>query len=274
MQSFKIKLLGDPTCFLGCNLFRQNGTIWLNQEAYAKKVLVETGFANSKASKLPISSGYKAPAVSTAGEDANKGNKAYSTDIGKMSWLSPKTRPDLALAAVKSMFRYLRGTMKLGIALGSSSNYGENDLHGFVNASHQDCTGGHSTEGYIFFMNDTPISWRSAKQKVVAPIALLKKDGYSSTTKWIDNRYFFVKEAMKKGLIDLVLISGDNNIADWLTKPLAAAKFDKFRAALNLAEPPMALDECRSVEIGLYLNEFDDDDDNSDEIDEDVDEFA
>ncbi|KAJ5111759.1 hypothetical protein NUU61_001389 [Penicillium alfredii] len=224
-----------------------------------------------------------------------------------MSWLSTKTRPDLALAvnklqqrtaaprdedlaAIKGMFRYLRGTMKLGIALNSSSNDGENDLHGYVDASHQDCTDGHSTEGYIFFMNNTPISWRSAKQKVVAlaqpsqnyekkvciktdsdnAVALLKKDGYSSTTEWIDNRYFFVKEAMKEGLIELILISDDDNIADGLTKPLAVAKFDKFQASLTLTEPPTALND----ETGTDRHEVDYNDDDSDEIDKDVDELA
>jgi hypothetical protein len=59
---------------------------------------------------------------------------------------------------------------------------------------------------------------------------ILRKPGYRSTTKWIDNRYHFVKSAVEQGRINFHWISGAGNIADWLTKPLAKAGFEGFRA--------------------------------------------
>lgn len=67
-------------------------------------------------------------------------------------------------------------------------------------------------------------------------IGIVNKCGYTSTTKWIDNRYFFVRDAVQKGLVKIEWIDGKTNPADGLTKPLDHVKHSQFRNLLNMAE--------------------------------------
>ncbi|KAJ5971830.1 uncharacterized protein N7479_001748 [Penicillium vulpinum] len=107
--------------------------------------------------------------------------KAYLEDVGKLGWLTDKSRPDIAVAvnklqrrsstpriedqeAVKQLIRYIKGTMNLGILLGKDST----GLAGYVDASYQDCEDGKSTEGFIFFYAGGPVSWSSRKEDIVA----------------------------------------------------------------------------------------------------------
>jgi hypothetical protein len=54
------------------------------------------------------------------------------------------------------------------------------------------------------------------------------KEGYNGSNKWLDLRYFFVRDEFKKKSITFVKIDGDKNAADGLTKPLAHDKFTEF----------------------------------------------
>lgn len=60
------------------------------------------------------------------------------------------------------------------------------------------------------------------------------KAGYSSTTKWVDNRYFFVRDAVSKGLVEFKWIDGKINPADGLTKPLDTTKHAHFRSLMGM----------------------------------------
>ncbi len=64
---------------------------------------------------------------------------------------------------------------------------------------------------------------------------LLEKNGRSSAGKrsrHLNIRYFFVKDQRDNGLIDIRFCPTDNMTADYMTKPLHGAKFDKFRSAI------------------------------------------
>jgi hypothetical protein len=54
------------------------------------------------------------------------------------------------------------------------------------------------------------------------------KEGFNGSNKWLDLRYFFVRNKFKKNTIKFVKIDGDRNLADGLTKPLLNDKFDEF----------------------------------------------
>ena len=68
--------------------------------------------------------------------------------------------------AVKRILRYLRGTTTYGLHITRSSSFA---LHGFTDAdwagSTDDCK---STSDYLVFFGQTPISWKSSKQRTVA----------------------------------------------------------------------------------------------------------
>jgi len=72
------------------------------------------------------------------------------------------------LAAVKHILRYLAGTKNW--ALFYPRKKGEKaELRGFSDSDLAgDLDGRKSTTGVLFFLGDSPVSWKSAKQKVVA----------------------------------------------------------------------------------------------------------
>jgi Reverse transcriptase (RNA-dependent DNA polymerase) len=65
---------------------------------------------------------------------------------------------------------------------------------------------------------------------------IVKKTGYSSSTKWVDNRYFFVRDAYTRGDIEFRWIDSHSNPADGLTKPLERVKFLQFKELINLSD--------------------------------------
>lgn len=63
---------------------------------------------------------------------------------------------------------------------------------------------------------------------------LAENRGYRPITKWLDNRYFFVRDALAKGTIKLNKIDGKSNPADRLTKSLDKIKFNEFKVLIKL----------------------------------------
>ena len=106
----------------------------------------------------------------------------YMSAVGSLLYLSTKTRPDIAYAvenvpkycskpnnkhwnAVKRIFRYLKGTIDLGISY-CNNKY---ELVGYSDADWAgDRNDRKSTSGYRFLLHNTIISWRSVKQSCVA----------------------------------------------------------------------------------------------------------
>lgn len=66
-------------------------------------------------------------------------------------------------------------------------------------------------------------------------IIMIENSRFSSRTKHIDVRLHFVRECVQQGLIGLKYCPSEDNIADFLTKPLAGTKIKSLRelAALN-----------------------------------------
>lgn len=56
----------------------------------------------------------------------------------------------------------------------------------------------------------------------------------TNRSKHIDVRHYFIKDLIANNQVKLLYISTNEQIADMLTKPLPAVKFQYFRRALNL----------------------------------------
>ncbi|KAJ5946486.1 hypothetical protein N7454_003325 [Penicillium verhagenii] len=137
-----------------------------------------------------------------------------------------------------------------------------------------------SIEGFIFFLNGTPISWSSKKQGLVAPsstcaeyvaldravkealfIANLMKEmgirdeetvelrihsdnaafltnaatiAYKPSPNFLDIRFQFVRDEVKKRTVRITVIASGENLANGLTKALDPIKFECFKALMGL----------------------------------------
>jgi hypothetical protein len=117
------------------------------------------------------------------GESTGVDKLQYQAAVGSLMYLSVWTRPDIAFAvgmvarytanpkqqhwaAVKRIFRYLKGSQDRGIEYANSP---VDDLHGYSDADWAgDVVDRKSTSGYVFILANGPISWRSKKQTCVA----------------------------------------------------------------------------------------------------------
>jgi hypothetical protein len=184
-SQFEITDNGEPKLHLGCSIERNraNRTIRLDQKAYTESILRDFGYEKCNSVTTPMDPGTRlSPATA---EDAQKARDfPYTAVVGKCMYLATCTRPDIAYAvrelarfmanygpshvtAAKHLLRYLRGTTSYGITLGGSDT-----LHPLFKALTDSDWGmgdtRKSVSGFLIMMGDSPISWSSKQQAVVA----------------------------------------------------------------------------------------------------------
>ena len=64
-------------------------------------------------------------------------------------------------------------------------------------------------------------------------VSIAKYGNFTKKSKYIEVHYHFVNENYEKGLIDVVKISSEKNVADILTKALGRVRFENLRRLLN-----------------------------------------
>ncbi|KAJ5855316.1 uncharacterized protein N7529_009260 [Penicillium soppii] len=273
-KHYPLKDLGEPKQYLGCLLERDYdaGTIRMSQKAYVQKILHKADMLHYKGRSIPLpvtwnwSEGHK-DATSTL-ED----NDDYLSVVGSLNWLVIRTRPDIRFYVTKlqhksanttihdqeamvQVLRYLREHPDRAITLGKKK---ELQFYAYADASHGDNLNYKSTEGAVWLFGGSPIQWSTRKQTIMAPsttaaecfprasdplviytdnintqLLLNKKTGRNST-RWLNMRYFFVKDAAAKGYIDLERVESKANVADGFTKPLGEEAFPGFITQLGM----------------------------------------
>ena len=181
-RKFKVKDMGKLHYFLGVQVNQKPGKIWIGQPTYTKEILEKFNMENSKPVSTPVEQGTKL--TNATEEEERIDTELYQSAIGSLLYLSSKTRPDIAFAvgsvarfcqqpsmqhwkAVKCIFRYLRGTAKLGLLYENNSN--NKSIVGYSDADWAGDIGDRkSTSGYVFTLNGAAVSWKSKKQACVA----------------------------------------------------------------------------------------------------------
>jgi hypothetical protein len=244
-RNFVITDLGTARFFLGYQIDRSRSdkTLFLHQTAYSTQLL-------SRASILETDLyNYQSPATSKATATIDfDSSLPFASVVGGLLYLSNGTRPDLSFAvhqlcrfmhhpeqahhqALLRLLLYLKGTLSYGITLGGSVA----PLRGFADADHKRTGDCRSTSGYLFLLNQGPISWRSTTQKHPAlsscEAEYVALSMASQEALWLRS---LLKELQLLPETPGTTIFGDN------------------KGSLTLAEHPY--DHCRTKHINLHAH--------------------
>ena len=186
---FKLRRLGSIEFLLGVKVERDrpNHTLHLSQSQYILDMLERYGFSSCSPVSTPLNPGTvltQDQSPQTPAEVEEMRSVPYISAVGSLLYLAIATRPDIAYtvgvlarfntnpgrahwAAVKHLFRYLKGTLHYKLTYSPSST--SKDLFvGYSDADHGgDKDSGRSTGAYVIKMGTGAISWKSKLQDVV-----------------------------------------------------------------------------------------------------------
>jgi len=176
--------LGEPTNFLGLNVFRnwEKGTITINQAGYIDRMLERFNMKDCIPVKTPLNASL--PLRKRQPHENPADRELYQQITGSLNHLAVYSRPDISFAvsklsqfnidpsrthlkAARHVLRYLKDTRNFSITYGRAAN--SLSFMGYADASYaNDWDDRKSTTGYVFMINKGPVSWSSYKQTSVA----------------------------------------------------------------------------------------------------------
>ncbi|GJR44699.1 retrovirus-related pol polyprotein from transposon TNT 1-94 [Tanacetum coccineum] len=176
---FKMSMMGQISFFLGLQISQSPRGIFLNQSKYASEIIKKYGLLTSDSVDTPMVEKNKLDEdLQGTPVDAT----LYRGMIGSLMYLT-SSRPDLIYAvclcaryqakptekhlnAVKRIFRYLKGTINMGLWYSKDTDM---SLTAYSDADHAGCQDTRrSTSGSAQFLGDKLVSWSSKKQKSTA----------------------------------------------------------------------------------------------------------
>nr|GEY37958.1 retrovirus-related Pol polyprotein from transposon TNT 1-94 [Tanacetum cinerariifolium] len=175
-STFKMSMMGQMSFFLGLQISQNPRGIFMNQIKYALEILKKYGLESS----TPVDT----PMVKKSKLDKDRQEKLvdpthFCRMVSSLMYLYA-SRPDIIfvvcmcaryqakptkkhLHAIKRIFRYLKGTIHMGLWNPKDSGFA---LRAFADADYAGCQDTRrSTSGYAKFLRDKLISWSSKKQK-------------------------------------------------------------------------------------------------------------
>eukprot|EP00253_Pinus_taeda_P002778 PITA_02778 len=178
-KEFEMSLLGELTCFLGLQIQKNEGGIFLSQTKYLKQILKKYGMEDAKPVCTPMVTGCN---LSATDESAAVHQPTYISVIGSLLYLTG-TQPDIMHAvgivgrfqanpkethpqAVKRIFKYLQGTQNYGLWYSRDTDL---TLHAYTDVDWAGSVDDRkSTSGGALFMGSRLVSWFSKKQSSIA----------------------------------------------------------------------------------------------------------
>ncbi|GJU47565.1 retrovirus-related pol polyprotein from transposon TNT 1-94 [Tanacetum coccineum] len=235
---FKMSMMGQMSFFLGLQISQSPRGIFINQSKYASEIVKKYGLLTTDSVDTPL--------VEKSKLDEDLQGKQvdatlYRGMIGSLMYLT-SSRPDLIYAvclcaryqakptekhlqAVKRIFRYLKGTINMGLWYSKDTGM---SLTAYADADHAGCQDTRrSTSGsaqfldYGFQFNKIPLYCDNK-----SAIALCCNNVQHSRAKHIDVRYHFIKEQVENGIVELYFVRTEYQLADIFTKPLPRERFN------------------------------------------------
>nr|GFA40071.1 hypothetical protein [Tanacetum cinerariifolium] len=243
---FKISLMGEMKFFLGLQIHQSPSGIFINQAKYTLEILHKHGMDKGQSIGTPMATKPKLD-VDLSGNLIDQTD--YRSKIRSLMYLT-SSRPDIVQAVcfcaryqsrptekhlkeVKRIFRYLRGTVSMGLWYPKDSSF---ELTAFSDADHAGCIDSRkSTSRGIQFL----VMWMRTQlqdygfnyNKILlycdsqSAIAISCNPVQHSRTKHIHTWYHFIKEQVKNGIIELYFVRTEYQLVDMFTKALPEDRF-------------------------------------------------
>lgn len=179
----KFEIISDNKSFVGLQIETHKDCISLQQNMYVEKIVKKFEMDKSKETKTPLNAALKLNVNGAVGQESKVVSVPYLEAIGSLIYCSLSTRYDITFAtsllarfcqkptmahwnAIKRVFSYLNTNKKFSL------DYEKKKELTVVAYSDSDHAGDQverkSTSGILITMNDTPVIWKSNKQKCVA----------------------------------------------------------------------------------------------------------
>nr|GEZ59048.1 hypothetical protein [Tanacetum cinerariifolium] len=252
-NKFHMSSMGELAFFVGLQVKQKEDGIFISHDKYVAEILKKFDFLSVKTASTPIKT--KKPLVKDE-EAANVDVHLYRSMIGSLMYLTA-SRPDiiyavcacskfqvtpktLHLRAVKRIFRYLKGQLKLGLWYPRKSAfdleaYSDSDYAG-ANLDRKSTTGEYvafaNCYGQVLWIHNQMLDYGFNFMNTEiyidneSIICIVKNPVFHSKTKHIEIRHHFIRDAYEKKLIQVLEIHIDDNVADLLTKAFDFSGFN------------------------------------------------
>ncbi|GKA49834.1 retrovirus-related pol polyprotein from transposon TNT 1-94 [Tanacetum coccineum] len=204
---FEMYLMGEIKFFLGLQIHQSPQGIFINEAKYTLEILKKYGMEKGQSIGTPMATKSKLDA-DLSGEPVDQTD--YRSKIGSLMYLT-FSRPDI-VQAVCYCARYQTGPsekhLKEAECVALSASYAQVM---WMRTQLQD---------YGFNYNKIPLYCDSQ-----SAIAISCNPVQHSHTKHIHTRYYFIKEQVENGIIELYFVRTEYQLADMFTKALTEDRF-------------------------------------------------
>ncbi|GJW96130.1 retrovirus-related pol polyprotein from transposon TNT 1-94 [Tanacetum coccineum] len=236
-----VQIYVDDIIFASSNTAIPRG-IFINESKYAYEIVKKYGLHSTDSIDTPMIENKKMD-EDLQGKQVDA--TLYRGMIRSLMYLT-SSRPDLNhdvclcaryqakpnkkhLQAVKWIFRYLNGTINIGLWYSKDIDI---SLTAYVDADHVRCQDTRrSTSGSAQFLGDNLVK-RTLPYRIPmyydnkSAIALCCNNVQHSRAKHNDIRYHFIKEQVENRIVDLYFVWPEYQLADIFTKPLPRERFN------------------------------------------------
>nr|GEU54142.1 hypothetical protein [Tanacetum cinerariifolium] len=229
----------------GLQIHQSSSGIFINQAKYTLEILHKHAMDKGQSIGTPMAMKPKLDA-DLSGNPVDQTD--YHSKIGSLMYLT-SSRPDIVQAVcfceryqsrptekhlkeVKRIFRYLRGTVNMGLWYPKDSSF---ELTAFSDADHTGSEAKYvalsASCAQVMWMRTQLQDYGLSYNKILlycdsqSAIAISSNPVQQSRTKHIHTRYHFIKEHVENGIIELYFVRTEYQLADMFTKALLKDKF-------------------------------------------------
>ncbi|GJS01118.1 retrovirus-related pol polyprotein from transposon TNT 1-94 [Tanacetum coccineum] len=258
-SKFQMSMMGQISFFLGLQISQNPRGIFINQSKYANEILKKFDLHKSDPiGTLMVERTKLDEDLSGTPVDQTK----YRSMIGSLMYLTA-SRSDLVFAmcmcaryqsrptknhleAVKRVFRYLQGTINMGLWYPKDTAM---SLIAYADADHAGCQDTRRKAEYIamsgccaqiLWMRSQLLDYGFAYNRIPlycdnkSAITLCCNNVQHSRSKHIDIRHHFISEQVEKGVVELYFVRTEYQLADIFTKALPRERFEFILPRLGM----------------------------------------